>query len=590
MRARSILAASAAAITIFGTATSARADNIQVDGDIVAAGQQSTLSLGTIGCNGTATAPVPVWLQRTGNGDNNNQNVFANSATVTIAASDSSSDLGVSLGQGSFTLPANWESLPYGNTQYFESTSTVAASAGSTGSHSATITYTASGAGAAGGTVTRSAQLTVNWTSTGCTQNQQPSVIVTGVADGSPYTFGAVPAAGCTVMDPENSTASALPAISPDNGDVGQHTATCTYTSASGLTATASATYTVTPATPSISLICEDAVYDGNAHPCSAAVLGVDKQPISGASAGITYSPDDTVDAGTVQATASYDGGGNYTGAKTSTSFVISKASSSVGVSCDPATYTGTALTPCSATVSGPGIVTGSATLQYSNNIDAGTASVTATYAGDNNHDGSSTTQQFTIAKAPTITTVSCPQSVYFTGAALQPCTASVSGPGGLSESVPVTYSANTAVGTATAAASYPGAANYLPSDSSATFQVLAWTMKGFFQPVDMNGVLNTVKAGSTVPLKFQIFSGATELTSVSAVKSFSTKAISCTTVSTALSDDVEITSTGGTSLRYDSTGDQFIQNWQTPKALGCYKATMTALDGSTISALFKLK
>ncbi|NTU88495.1 MAG: single-stranded DNA-binding protein [Actinobacteria bacterium] len=56
--------------------------------------------------------------------------------------------------------------------------------------------------------------------------------------------------------------------------------------------------------------------------------------------------------------------------------------------------------------------------------------------------------------------------------------------------------------------------------------------------------------------------------------------------------DDIEFTTTGGTSLRYDSTGGQFIQNWRTPKGKAgyCYEATLTTDDGSFISASFKLK
>jgi hypothetical protein len=104
-----------------------------------------------------------------------------------------------------------------------------------------------------------------------------------------------------------------------------------------------------------------------------------------------------------------------------------------------------------------------------------------------------------------------------------------------------------------------------------------------------MNGVVNTVKAGSTVPLKFELFSGSTELTSTSMVAGFKVANVSCST--SAASDEVELTTTGGTVLRYDTTGGQYIQNWQTPKTVGaCLKATMTAVDGSTISALFKLK
>lgn len=56
-------------------------------------------------------------------------------------------------------------------------------------------------------------------------------------------------------------------------------------------------------------------------------------------------------------------------------------------------------------------------------------------------------------------------------------------------------------------------------------------------------------------------------------------------------SDDIEVTATGGTSLRYDSIGGQFIYNWQTAKKPGsCYKITMTTQDGSSLSAYFRLK
>jgi hypothetical protein len=121
-------------------------------------------------------------------------------------------------------------------------------------------------------------------------------------------------------------------------------------------------------------------------------------------------------------------------------------------------------------------------------------------------------------------------------------------------------------------------------------YEVLPWTVKGFYQPVDMNGVWNTVKGGSTVPLKLEIFSGSTELTDTSSIKSFTQKSVACPGVSAA-TDEIEIVTTGGTSLRYDSTAGQFIQNWQTPKKPGtCYVTTMSSQDGSTVSASFMLK
>ena len=100
----------------------------------------------------------------------------------------------------------------------------------------------------------------------------------------------------------------------------------------------------------------------------------------------------------------------------------------------------------------------------------------------------------------------------------------------------------------------------------------------------------NSVKGGSTVPLKFEVFAGSTELVGTSAVASFTQKEVSCVSGSSA-TDEIEVTTTGGTTLRYDTTGGQFIQNWQTPKKPGeCYKVTVFTADGSSISALFKLK
>lgn len=123
----------------------------------------------------------------------------------------------------------------------------------------------------------------------------------------------------------------------------------------------------------------------------------------------------------------------------------------------------------------------------------------------------------------------------------------------------------------------------------STTYTVVAWDLTGFFKPVDMAGVYNSVKGGSTVPLKFEVFAGTTELTDTSAVKSFQQMKVVC--ASGAVEDAIEVTSTGGTSLRYDTTAGQFIQNWQTPKQPGvCYKVTMTTQDDSTLVAYFKLK
>jgi hypothetical protein len=107
-----------------------------------------------------------------------------------------------------------------------------------------------------------------------------------------------------------------------------------------------------------------------------------------------------------------------------------------------------------------------------------------------------------------------------------------------------------------------------------------------------MGSVLNTIKGGQTVPMKFELFADTVKKTSTSDISSFTQKKISCSSVSTALTDDVEITSTGNTSLRYDSISGQFIANWKTPTGqIGtCWEAKMTSIDGSAIAGFFKLK
>lgn len=115
------------------------------------------------------------------------------------------------------------------------------------------------------------------------------------------------------------------------------------------------------------------------------------------------------------------------------------------------------------------------------------------------------------------------------------------------------------------------------------------WTLTGFYQPVDMNGVYNLVKGGSTVPLKFEIFAGSNELTDTAYIKGLIYAQTSCD--ADMITDAIETTVTGGTSLRYDSASGQFIYNWKTPKTAGkCYRVTMITIDDSSLAAYFRLK
>jgi hypothetical protein len=148
------------------------------------------------------------------------------------------------------------------------------------------------------------------------------------------------------------------------------------------------------------------------------------------------------------------------------------------------------------------------------------------------------------------------------------------------------------AVGSHTLTATATDKAGHTATETR-TYTVAAASAKGFYSPVDMGNVTNTVKGGSTVPLKFELFGGSSgaEQKALTDVTSVSAKQIACGTTPGSSDAIEEIISTNATGLRFDTTGDQFIYNWKTPKAAGsCYLVTMTAKDQQTkLLAYFKL-
>jgi hypothetical protein len=141
----------------------------------------------------------------------------------------------------------------------------------------------------------------------------------------------------------------------------------------------------------------------------------------------------------------------------------------------------------------------------------------------------------------------------------------------------------HTVTGSATDRSGNPGTA------AGAAYSVLPWTINGFFRPVDVNVALTVAKSGSTVPLKFEVFAGPTELTSTEVVDTFRVFTIPCDDAGT--SAGVELTATDATLLRYESTEGQFILNWATPKVPGnCQRVELKLDDGGTLSGTFRLK
>ena len=97
------------------------------------------------------------------------------------------------------------------------------------------------------------------------------------------------------------------------------------------------------------------------------------------------------------------------------------------------------------------------------------------------------------------------------------------------------------------------------------------------------------MKGGATVPLKFEVFADGTELTDLTTVTGLTVVKVTCDSGATA--DEIEVTTSGSTALRYDTTPGMFVYNWKTPQTSGvCYQVRVTTADASAITALFRAR
>jgi HYR domain len=443
-----------------------------------------------------------------------------------------------------------------------------------------------------------------------CTANTPPVVSVSGVTNGDSYEHGAVPAAGCNVTDAEDTNESANP-VKDSSGlnsyGLGSEKVTCTYTDGGGVTKSASATYNIVDTTkPNIAAhgdVTAEATGPNGAEvtytapTANDAVYGsVDVECLP--ASGTQFDLGDTM----VTCTAT-DGSGNEA---TPTTFKVTVADTTKPDLNLPANITEEATGPNGNVVNfnatASDLVSGSVNVDCSPAsgdtfaIATTTVNCSATDAAGNEATGSFTVKvQDTIAPSNIqfVGNINDGGSFFFGDVPTQPTCTATDGGSGLNSAGCVVSGYSTAVGTHTLKATATDKAGNTAT-KEISYTVKPYTLNGFYQPIDMNDTVNTVKNGSTVPVKFELFKGATELTSTSAVTSIKSTPISCATLSGDPEDAIETVATGGTSLRYDTTAGQFIYNWTTPKGATqvgkCYSLTMTAADSSTITAYFELK
>ena len=191
----------------------------------------------------------------------------------------------------------------------------------------------------------------------------------------------------------------------------------------------------VTPTTTTVTFGPGPFVYNGSPFTATASV-----SPAAAGAATIAYSGDCTNAGSTCTATATFAATATYAGSSASANITITPASSTTVVSGGGTfVYDGSGH-PLSATVTGAGGLSASVPVVgcvASPTDVADSCTGTATYAGDANHDGSSASDSVTITPASSTTVVSGGGTFVYDGSG-HPLTATVTGAGGLSASVPV--------------------------------------------------------------------------------------------------------------------------------------------------------
>lgn len=114
----------------------------------------------------------------------------------------------------------------------------------------------------------------------------------------------------------------------------------------------------------------------------------------------------------------------------------------------------------------------------------------------------------------------------------------------------------------------------------------IVYPFSNFFQPVDNPPTINTLKAGAGVPVRFSL----TGYRGLEILAATSSNRIDCPGAS--LDAIEQLMADRASTLKYDSTTDQYIYVWITDKAWAgtCRKFTLTLTGGTDHNAYFQFR
>lgn len=193
--------------------------------------------------------------------------------------------------------------------------------------------------------------------------------------------------------------------------------------------------------------------------------------------------------------------------------------------------------------------------------------------------------------RAPTATFTDCPTSVGLNSAVSVDWTATDPAPSsGLatasSGSVPLDTSM---AGSHTVVSPAPADnVGHIGGAASCSYTVL-YKFSGFLAPIVNPPAVNSGRAGRTYPVKFQLTdANGHYVSALSGVTSITFKATACSAFTSDPAGGLDTSPTGDTSLRYDSTDNQYVYNWKTPGS-GCYSLFLKLDSGQVLPAYFNL-